>query len=102
MQLSRLADLGILGRNGRTGDDDFGCGDVIRVMSLKNGRAQTGESLGYGGSLEVGAGDLVAEVQQHFGNAAHADAADSHEMNALDFREHKSTSSPRIYADERG
>ena len=39
--------------------------------------------------LQVGAGDPVAEVQQHFGDAAHADAADAHEMNALNFGKHE-------------
>ena len=37
---------------------------------------------------EIGAGDLVAEVEQHFGDAAHADAANADEMNALNFRKH--------------
>ena len=33
---------------------------------------------------------LIAEVQQDFGDAAHADAADAYEMYALDFGEHRS------------
>ena len=43
---------------------------------------------GDGGALEIGAGDLVAEVQQHLGDAAHADAADADKMDALNFGEH--------------
>ena len=42
--------------------------------------------------LQIGAGNLVAEVQQHLGDAAHADAADADEMNALNFGKHKSSS----------
>ena len=38
--------------------------------------------------FQIGAGDLVAEIQQHFGDAAHADAADAYEMDALDLGEH--------------
>ena len=52
--------------------------------------------------MEVGSGDFVAEVQQHLGDAAHADASDADEVNALNFGEHfRSTAWPRIYTDER-
>ena len=47
-----------------------------------------GQTLGDRGTFQIGAGDLVAEIQQHLGNAAHADAADAYEMDALDFGEH--------------
>ena len=32
--------------------------------------------------------DLVAEIQQHFGDAAHADASDSGEMKMLGSKKH--------------
>jgi hypothetical protein len=66
-------------------------------MSFEYGRAQIRKPLGHSGTLEVRTGDFIAEVQQYLGDAAHADAADSDEMNVLDFREHDS--SPLIYAD---
>src|SRR5713101_3390054 len=37
--------------------------------------------------LGVGAGNGIAEREQHFGDAAHADAADAHQMNALKIAE---------------
>ena len=37
-----------------------------------------------GERLQVGAGDRVAEVQQHLGDAAHAGAADADEVDVLD------------------
>ena len=44
-------------------------------------------------------GDLIAEIQQDLGDTAHADAANAHEMDALDFCEHKVKSTwPRIVA----
>ena len=46
--------------------------------------------MGDGGGAQVGAGDLVAKVEQDLGDAAHADAADADEMDALDFGEHGS------------
>jgi hypothetical protein len=46
------------------------------------------QTLRDGRTLQVRAGNFVAEIQQHLGNAAHADAADAHEMYALNFGEH--------------
>ena len=45
---------------------------------------------------QVGAGNLVAEIQQHLGNAAHADAADAYEMYTLNFGEHEINDDRRI------
>ena len=92
----RFGDLGIVRGNRGTGDDDFGAGDIFGAMAFEHGCAQAGQPLGDGGALQVGAGDLVAEIQQHLGDAAHADAADAYEMDALNLGEHKSTSWPRI------
>jgi hypothetical protein len=38
---------------------------------------------------QVGAADAVTKGEQHFGNAAHADASDAYEMNALNLGKHK-------------
>src|SRR5258706_13042969 len=42
------------------------------------------EGLGHGVALDCAALHLVAQVQQHFGDAAHAAAADADEMNRVD------------------
>ena len=39
-------------------------------------------------ALQVGARDRVAQVQQHLGDAAHADAADADEVHVLDLPKH--------------
>jgi hypothetical protein len=39
--------------------------------------------------LEIGARDAVSEVEENFGDTAHADAADADEVYALDLREHE-------------
>jgi hypothetical protein len=57
-------------------------------VSLKRDCTQRRQALRDCGTFQVGAGDFVAEVQQYLGNAAHADAADAYEMDALDFGEH--------------
>ncbi|OIQ72552.1 hypothetical protein GALL_458220 [mine drainage metagenome] len=43
---------------------------------------------GGGAGLEVRAGHLVAQIDQHFRDAGHADAADADEMDVLDLAEH--------------
>ena len=47
-------------------------------------RAQLRQPLGHRVGLEVAALHLVAEIQQHFGDAAHAAAADADEVDAVD------------------
>jgi hypothetical protein len=57
-------------------------------MPFKRCGAQTGQALSDSGGLEIGAGDLVSEIEQDLGDAAHADAADAYEVDALNFGEH--------------
>ena len=83
-------DLGIVRRDGRTGDHHLGAGNVLRGVAFEDGRAQAGQAMGDGRALQIGAGNLVAEIQQHLGDTAHADAADADEMNALNFGKHRS------------
>ena len=58
-------------------------GDIFGAMTFECDRAQTFQSLRNGGGFQVGAGNLVAEIQQHLGDATHADPADSHKVHAL-------------------
>ena len=57
-------------------------------MAFVDGGAELGEAVGDGAAAEVGAGDLHAKVEQDFGDAAHADAADSDEVDVLLLDEH--------------
>src|SRR6202049_3228575 len=96
-----LGYLWIVWRNGRAGHDHVGADNVFSAVSFKNHGTEADQALRDRRTLEVGTGNLVAEVQQHLGDTAHADAADSDEMNALNLGENfRSTASPRIYADE--
>ena len=47
-------------------------------------RAELRQALGHGVGLEVAALHFVAEIDQHFGDAAHATAADADEVDAMD------------------
>ena len=88
MQAPRFRDFGITHRDRGTGDHNIRAGDVRGGVSLENSRAQRGKSLRGGRIPQVGTGNLVAKVQQHFGNPTHADATNPHEMNALNLGEH--------------
>ena len=94
--LAGLGDFGIVGGDGGTGDHDFGAGDVLGACAPRRCGAQRRQALRDGGGLQIGAGDLVAEVQQDLGNAAHADAADAYEMDALDFGKHGKSAASQI------
>src|SRR5262249_38691606 len=88
VELVSFGDLRIVRGDGGTGDDDFGVRSVFGAVALKSDRAEAGEPLSDCGRLQVRARNLVAKVQQNAGDAAHADAADAYEMDALDLGEH--------------
>ena len=51
-------------------------------------RAERRQTLGGRAQLQVRAADLIAQVQQHFGDAAHANASDSDEVQVLGLKKH--------------
>src|SRR5687767_15542991 len=53
-------------------------------MTDQDGRAEALQSMRNVVALEIGALHFVAQVQQYFRDAAHADAADADEVNAVD------------------
>ena len=63
-------------------------GDVGRGVAFEDTRAHGGQALGDGRQFHVAARDLVAQIEQHFRDAAHADASNSGEMKVLGSKEH--------------
>ncbi len=63
-----------------------GAFDVLGLVADHDLRAALGEPVGVGAGLHVRTGDLIAEVQHHFSDARHADAANTHEMNRADVK----------------
>src|SRR6185503_20239669 len=61
---------------------------VLREVAFKNDGAFFRQPLRNAGTLEVRAGHFVAEREQYLGYAAHADAANPHEMYPLNFCKH--------------
>jgi hypothetical protein len=50
--------------------------------------AHSRQAFGNGREFEIGAADLVAQIQQDFGNPTHADAANARKMKMLGTEKH--------------
>src|SRR6185436_17191589 len=80
--------LGVLPRDRRGIDPHVRALHVARRVAEVDLRPQPLEPLHRLAAPGVGAGDPVAEGEQHLGDAAHADAADAHEVDVLVLLEH--------------
>ena len=86
--LARRVDLHVVARHRGGVDDDVRALHVGGLVAGEDLGAQPLEPLHRVAAPQVGAGDAVAEVEQHLGDAAHADAADAHEVDVLVLLEH--------------
>ena len=57
-------------------------------VTFVNHRAACGQTLRGGREFQIGTGHRIAHIQQHFGEAAHANAADADEVNGLGLKKH--------------
>ena len=80
--------FGIVALDRRGNDDDLGFAEVGRVVADRHRHAEPAEPLHVGVLCDVGALHPVAEIDQHLGDAAHADAADADEMHRSDVLRH--------------
>ena len=82
LQLTRAHHLRVREPHRRRNDDDVGArADAIGVVAERDRRAEARQALGRVARGEIGPGDDETEVQQHLGDATHADAADPNEVN---------------------
>jgi hypothetical protein len=88
LEAARLLHFGVGFVHGGADDERTRTGDVGRRVAFEDARAHGFQALGGRRKLHVGAADLVSEVEQHFGNAAHADSADPREMQMLGTKKH--------------
>src|SRR2546427_13268017 len=84
---SSLADLRIVGTHRRGNHHDVRAAHLFGAMAFVDGGAQVAQPLGDDRRLQVGAGDAVAQREQHLGNAAHTHPADADQVNALEIME---------------
>ena len=88
MELAGFRNFRVLGRDSRAGNQDFRPGDVFGTVALVGDCPKAGKASRDRRNLQVGAGNLKAQVQKQFGNSAHADAANADEMHALYLGKH--------------
>ena len=83
----RFDDFGVIRLHGGGSHDNVRPVGIGSLMTLVNRGTQILEALGDRGRLGVRAGHGIAERQEHFGDAAHADAANTDEVNPLKIAE---------------
>ena len=76
--------LRIVGFDRRRDDDDAGAVEVFGLMADRDLHAFVAQPLDVGAVGLVGALHDIAEIHQHLGDAAHADAADADKMHRAD------------------
>ena len=82
---ARLFQLGI-SRLDRGGDHhDARLTDILGALALENGRAQFRQTVGDLGGFRIRALNREPLGHQHFGDAGHADPADTDEMDGAEF-----------------
>src|SRR6267143_1567581 len=83
----RFDDFGVICLHGRGSHDNVRSISIGSLVTLVNRGAEILESLGDRGRLGVRAGHGIAESQEHFGNTAHTDAANTDQVNPLKIAE---------------
>src|SRR6202171_4485539 len=85
--LVRFDDLGIISSHGGGGYDNMRAFDVGAVVSFIDGSAQILQPFGDVRWLDVRAGHGITEREEHFGDTAHADAANTDQVDPLKIAE---------------
>ena len=80
--------FGIVVADGRGFDQHLHVAHVFGGMAHGHARAQLAQMPDHRRIAQIRAGNLVALIEQHLGNAAHARAADAHHVNVPDFAVH--------------
>jgi hypothetical protein len=80
-------DFGVVLLDRRRGDDNMRAFDVGRFVAFVDCGAKILQPLGDVRRLGVRAGNGIAESEQDFGDAAHSDATDANQVDALKIAE---------------
>jgi hypothetical protein len=82
---ARRDQLGIVALDRRRHHQHLGAVEIFRLVTDRNLGALIAQPLDVGVVRRVGALHRIAEVDQHLGDAAHADAADAYKVDRTDF-----------------
>ncbi len=83
LQAACFQQFGILLIHGGAHHQGARSGDVRGGVALVDTGSHGGQTVGYGREFYVRPTDLVAEVEQHFGDAAHPNSPDPRKMQVL-------------------
>ena len=82
---ARRGEFGIVALDGGRDDDDGGLAEVGRIMADEDAGALVAQPFDVGVVAGVRALHPIALIEQHFGDARHADAADADKMDGAKF-----------------
>ena len=85
--LVRFVNFGIVRFDRRRGHHHVRVIDVAGLVAVEDRGAEILQAFRDRRRLGVGTGDGIAQRQQYFGDAAHADSANAYQMNALKIAE---------------
>ena len=88
LQTARLLHLGVRFVDRGADNEGAGAGEIGGAVAFEHTGAHRGKPLGNGRKLHIRPADLVTEVEQHFGNAAHSDPAYARKMKMLGAKKH--------------
>ena len=101
MQAAGLQHLRVFPVDGRRRDHNVRPGHILAMVAGGYGTAKLREPLGDGRRAQVGTGNGIAEIEQEFSNAAHANAADTDKMDMFMFFIHRSPARYLLFAASR-
>ena len=81
---ARRDEFRIVALDRRRHHDDFGFSEMAGIMTDEDPRPLVAQSLDIGALGSIRSLHAIAEIDQHFGNSRHADAADADEMNGAE------------------
>src|SRR5262245_53287912 len=81
-------DLGVVVTHGGRAHNDVRVSDILSGMTFKDLNTHLLQAIGDVGAFQIGTGDTEAEIDEHLGDAGHADASDTYEMDVLNSTKH--------------
>src|SRR6185369_2007606 len=85
----RFDDFRIVVTHSSRPNDDVRMSDVLGTVTFEDLNTHLLQAIRDSGSFEIRSRNTEPEIDEHLGDAGHADAADAYEMNVLNSPKHK-------------